>query len=327
MKIRRSLLLCGLLAAILSAPAVWAQTVLKLGWTTTDAADDPYAIGAHAFQDELAKRTQDITIQLYPNRQLGDERQLFEGLRLGTIEIGIITNAVAAQLEPVLQLNDLPFLYTSPQHAHRALDGKVGQILADKLDARGIVVLGYMEGGFRHMINNKQPVQTPKDVESVKYRVMQSPVYIDMFNALGGSAVPMAWGETFTAVQQGTIDGLEIPLPVIVGNKYYEVTKYLSLTGHTYSANLFLISKRALNKLTPEQRAAVLAAGKAATATQRQRNGENVDRMIAAAKEQGMQVNQPVDFAPFQAAVRPIHENYSKRFGSELIDEALKAAS
>jgi len=303
MKTRYSLLLCGLLSAVLSTSSAWSQTVLKLAWTTSDAADDPYAIGARAFQSDLAQRTSELSVQLYPNRQLGDERQLFEGLRLGTVDVGIITNAVAAQLEPVLQINDLPFLYTSTEHAH------------------------YMEGGFRHMVNNKQPVQTPKDVESVKYRVMQNPVYIDMFNALGGSAVPMVWGETFTAVQQGTIDGLEIPLPVIVGNKYYEVTKYLSLTGHTYSVNLLLISKRALNKLTPQQRDAVLAAGKAATLEQRQRNAANVDRMIATAKERGMQVNQPVDFAPFQAAVRPMYESYSKRFGSELVDAALSAAN
>jgi len=321
-------LLCTLLTALVAtAPAVSAQPVIKLGWTTTDnAQDDPYAMGAHAFKAELEKRLSGaVTVQLYPNRQLGDEKQMLEGLRFGTVDAAIITNAVIAQLEPAMQLNDLPFLFANAEQARRALDGRVGQEFAKKLDARGLVVLGYMEGGFRHMLNNKRPVDTPADVASVKYRVMQNPVYIDMFNALGGSAVPMAWGETYTAVQQGTIDGLEIPLPIVLAAKFPEITKYLSLTSHTYSAIPLLMSKRALAKLTPEQRAAVLAAGQAATALQRQGNSGNTERLLAAIRAEGMQVNQPEDVAPFRAAVQSIHDKYSERFGAALIDAVLNA--
>ncbi len=324
--INRKFVWGALLAAALVAPAAWAQTVLKLGWTTADSADDPYAMGARAFQQSLAQRLGDaVTVQLYPNRQLGDEKQLLEGLRLGTVEAAVITNAVVAQLEPALQLNDLPFLYASPEQAHGVLDGQVGQQLAERLDARGIVVLGYMEGGFRHMLNNRRPVTQPQDVAGVKYRVMQNPVFIDMFNAMGGSAVPMAWGETYTAVQQGTIDGLEIPLPVVASNKYQEVTKFLSLTGHSYSTNLLLISKRALNRLPAEQRAALRQAGKDATLMQRRQNAENTDRLLAVL-QQGMQVNRLASIAPFQAAVQPIYDKYRARFGAELIDQALRAA-
>src|SRR5690606_10911150 len=133
--------------------------------------------------------------------------------------------------------------------AHKVLDGPIGEQLAKKLAAKGVYVLGFMEGGFRNMINNRKPVAEPADVSGVKYRVMQNPVFIDMFSSLGGSAVPMAWGETFTAVQQGTIDGLEIPIAVINANKFNEVTKYLSLTNHTYSAIPLLVSKRSFDKL------------------------------------------------------------------------------
>jgi len=328
MTFHRMLLLCTAFAALTGMAPVSAQTVLKLGWTTTDAPDDPYAVGARAFKDEVEKRLPGtVTVQLYPNRQLGDEKQLVEGLRFGTVDAAIVTNAVVAQLEPALQLNDLPFLFTSAEHARRVLDGTVGEELAKKLDAKGLVVLGYMEGGFRHMLNNKQPVREPKDVQSVKYRVMQNPVYIDMFNALGGAAVPMAWSETYTAVQQGTIDGLEMPLPIAVSSKYSEVTKYLSLTSHTYSANELMISKRVLNKLTSEQRVAVLAAGKAATATQRQHSTQSVEKLLATIRSEGMQVNQPEDFTPFQLAVRPIHDKYSQRFGAALIDAVRNATN
>jgi len=112
-----------------------------------------------------------------------------------------------------------------------------------------VLLIGFFEGGFRNMINNVRPVEKPEDVQGVKYRVMQNPVYIGMFSSLGGNAVPMAWGETFTAVQQGTIDGLEIPLAVIDQNKYFEVTKYLSLTNHTYSAIGLVVSKRSFDRL------------------------------------------------------------------------------
>ncbi len=161
---------------------------------------------------------------------------MLEGMRLGTVDAGVITNAVIAQIEPAFQLNDLPFLYENEAQAQRVLDGPVGQKLAAKLESKGVKLLGWMEGGFRNMINNVRPVEKPDDVKGVKYRVMQNPVFIGMFSSLGGNAVPMAWGETFTAVQQGAIDGLEIPLAVIDQNKYFEVTKFLSITNHTYSA-------------------------------------------------------------------------------------------
>ena len=156
-----------------------------------------------------------IDVQLFPNRQLGDEKPMIEGMRLGTVDAGVITNAVIAQIEPAFQLNDLPFLFESEPQAQKVLDGPVGQRLQKKLEAKGVVLVGFLEGGFRSMINNVRPVEKPEDVQGVKYRVMQNPVYIGMFSSLGGYAVPMAWGETFTAVQQGTIDGLEIPLAVI----------------------------------------------------------------------------------------------------------------
>ena len=257
-------------AGLASAPALAQKTTLKLGWTTADGATDPYAIGARAFKEEVEKRSGGrIEVQLFPNRQLGDEKDMLEGMRFGTVDAGIITNAVIANVEPSFQLNDMPFLYANEAQAHKVLDGPVGEQLAKKLSAKGVYLLGFMEGGFRNMINNRKPVTEPADVTGVKYRVMQNPVFIDMFSSLGGSAVPMAWGETFTAVQQGTIDGLEIPIAVINANKYNEVTKYLSLTNHTYSAIGLLVSKRSFDKLPDDLKKVVREAGTAATATQR----------------------------------------------------------
>ncbi|MGU9979805.1 TRAP transporter substrate-binding protein [Phreatobacter sp. HK31-P] len=318
----------GLLAAAsITSPALAQQkTVLKLGWTTGDGAQDPYAIGARAFKEEVEKLSGGrIEVQLFPNRALGDERPMIDGMRLGTVDMGIITNAVIAQVEPAFQINDMPFLFRDEAQAQRVLDGPVGDQLRQRLDTRGIMALGYMEGGFRHMINNVRPVNTPDDVKGVKYRVLQSPIYIGLFTALGGTAVPMAWGETFTAVQQGAVDGLEIPAAVIDANKYNEVTKYLSLTNHIYSMIGLLASKRSFDRLPADLKTAVRDAAKAATAKQRAQSVANAREIIERLKAKGMQVNALPDVAPFRRAVMPMYENFRQQIGADIVRDALAA--
>jgi tripartite ATP-independent transporter DctP family solute receptor len=303
------------------------KTVIKLGWTTSDGPQDPYAVGARAFKGAVERESRgSIEVQLFPNRALGDERQMLEGVRFGTVDAAIITNAVIAQVEPAFSVNDLPFLYPSEAQAHKVLDGPVGADLSARLASKGIVLLGFMEGGFRNMINNKRPVNTPADVKGVKYRVMQNPVYIDMFNSMGGSAVPMAWGETFTAVQQGTIDGLEIPLAVIDSSKYYEVTRFLSLTNHTYSVIGLLISKRTMDKLSPEQRTAVLSAAKSATAIQRQVAGADAKKTLITLEKNGMKVNAVGDVDAFRKSVTPVYDKFRQSGNAQLLDKVLAAA-
>lgn len=316
----------ALIAAFIACTPAQAQkkTVIKIGWTTSDGASDPYAIGARAFKaaaEANSKGTLDV--QLYPNRQLGDERPMIEGLRFGTVDAGIITNSSVAQIEPSFQLNDLPFLYKSEEQAFKLLDGSVGAQMTKKLDAKGILTLGYMDSGFRSIVNNRRPVAKPEDVSGVKYRVMQSPVYIEMFNSLGGSAVPMAWGETFTAVQQGTIDGLEAPVTVLDQSKFFEVTKYLSLTNHTYSVLHFLMSKRTFDKLSPDQKKAVKDAAAQAVAEQRKVSVENTRKIIASLQSRGVKVNTVENRDAFVERVKPVYEKYRGSIGSDLLNAAL----
>ena len=264
-------------------------------------------------------------MQLYPNRAIGDERPLVDGMRLGTVDMGVITNAVIAQVEPAFQVNDMPFLFTSEEQGHRVLDGTVGSQLRQRLEAKGIVPLGYMEGGFRHMINNVRPVVQPADLKGIKFRVLQSPIYIEMYRSLGGNAVPMAWGETFTAVQQGAIDGLEVPLGIIEQNKLYEVTKYLSLTGHIYSMIGLLIAKRSLDKLPADLKAAVIEAGAEATKAQRAANGAAQAVFRGSLAQHGMQVNEVPDKAAFRRGVLPMYESFRGQIGTDIIRDALAA--
>lgn len=323
---RRTLLgaALGLGALVATVPAMAADVTLKLGWTTSDGATDPYAIAARDFAAALEAEMPGVfEVKYFPNRQLGDEKEMIEGMSFGTIDGGIITNAVIANVEPAFQLLDLPFLFANEAQAHKVLDGDVGQELMGKLRNRGIIGLGFAEGGFRHMINNTRPVAQPDDVSGVKYRVMQNPVFLEMFSSLGGNPVPMAWGETFTAVQQGTIDGLEIPVAVIQANKFAEVTKYLSLTRHTYSALGVLISKRSFEKMTKEQQEAVLRAAPKAIAAQRAQVAENTTKIIEELKAAGMTVNEINDPAAFRAKVTGVYDRFKPRIGAELMDKAL----
>lgn len=302
------------------------KTVLKLGWTSSAGDTDPYAVGGREFKRLVeAGSNGRIEVQLFPNRQLGDEKPMLEGMRLGTVDAGVITNAVIAQIEPAFQVNDLPFLYENEAQAQAILDGPVGRKMAAKLETKGIKLLGYMEGGFRNMINNVRPVQKPEDVKGVKYRVMQNPVFIGMFSSMGGNAVPMAWGETFTAVQQGTIDGLEIPLAVIDQNKYFEVTKYLSLTNHTYSAIPLLMSKRAFDRLPDDLKKVVTDAGVAATKSQRITSAQVNASLVKSLESKGMKVNKISDVAAFRKSLEAVYEKVRATSDAEIMQEALAA--
>ncbi len=314
---------CGLM---FSTSAYAQKTVMRLGWTTTDAEKDPFAIGARAFKAALEAHPggEGIEVQLYPNRQLGDEKALLEGVRMGMAEGGMITNAVVAQMEPAFQLNDLPFIYESSAKAFEVMDGPVGDKLKEKLDRKGLATLGFMGSGFRHMINNVRPINVPADVGGVKFRVMQSPIYISMFESLGGSPVPMAWGETFTAVQQGALDGIEVPLAVANASKTYEIAKYLSLTNHTFTVFEFLVNKRWLNKLTEAQREAVVEAAEQAMQEGRKTVDENAEQFVMLLKEKGMVVNEVENLAAFREKTTPVYEQFRDVIGSDLLDLALE---
>jgi tripartite ATP-independent transporter DctP family solute receptor len=317
----------GMSLAVAQAPAFAQQkTIIKFGWTSSTGETDPYAVGAREFKKAVEAGSKGrIEVQLFPNRQLGDEKPMIEGMRLGTVDAGAITNAVIAQIEPAFQLNDLPFLFESEAQAQKVLDGSVGQKLAAKLDKKGVMLLGFFEGGFRSMINNVRPVEKPEDVRGVKYRVMQNPVYIGMFSSLGGNAVPMAWGETFTAVQQGTIDGLEIPLAVIDQNKYFEVTKYLSLTNHTYSAIGLVLSKRTFDRLPADLKKVVRDSGATAIKAQRIASAQAAKAVLASLESKGMKVNRVQDVKPFRAAVQQVYKDVRGSIGDDLMQEALAA--
>lgn len=283
----------------------------------------PYHLGLVKFAEIVSQKTNgQIKIDIYANGQLGNERDMIEGLQIGTIDLVVTSTGPVSNFVPEMGVVDLPFLFRDRQHAYKVLDGPIGQDLLKKFDAKNIVGLAFWENGFRHLTNSKRPVNTPEDVKGLKIRTMENPVHQETFRVLGADPTPMAWSEVFTALQQKTIDGQENPIPIIYNQKIYEAQKYLSLTGHFYSPSLLLMSKTAFDKLTPEQQKIFREAAVEAASYERDQIKKQEDEQVDKLKAAGMEITQP-DRAAFQAATQSVYQKFEPQFGKELIQQIL----
>ena len=294
---------------------------IQIGHVTVPTDTDAYQMACVKFAELAKERTGgEIEFEIFPNSQLGDERDLIEGMQIGSVDAGLITNAPIGGFVPSFMILDMPFIFRNADCAHKTLDGKAGETLLEKLDSIGIKGLAFAEGGFRHMINNVNPINTAEDTQGIKFRVMESPIYIGMFKSLGSNAIPMPWGEVFTAVQQGVMDGLEIPMSSIYSCKLYEVTKYLSLTEHTYSPLIFMISNSVWNTLSDEHKQILKGAAKDAAVYERARLAEIENEFIKNVENEGMIVNKVDDKTSFQEAVKPMYEDFKDQIGEDILD-------
>jgi len=198
------------------------------------------------------------------------------------------------------------------------LDGPIGQKLLTDLVSQGWKGLAFGERGFRNLTNSKRKVLTPEDIKGLKIRVMQNPVYVDSFKALGANAVPMAWTEVLTALQQGTVDGQENPLNVIMAFKLYEMQKYLSITRHAYAPAAILMSMTTWKKLSPAQQTLVKKAAQDAAEFERAWDNRMEADWLKEVESKGMTVSKP-DLKPFRDAVKPVYDQYTPKYGKELI--------
>jgi len=280
---------------------------------------DSFHLAAEKFKALTEKYTNgEVTVTIFPNAKLGDERTLLERMKMGIVDAGIITNGPIINFVPRFGAIDLPFLFRSPEHAYKVLDGPIGQSLFADLEKQGWKGLAWAERGFRNLTNSKKPVNSPEDVKGLKIRVMQNPVYVDSFKALGANAVPMAWTEALTALQQGTVDGQENPLNVIVAFKLNESQKYMAITRHAYAPAPILMSMVTWKKLTPSQQKAVVKAAQEAAVYERAFNNASEKLWVKELEGKGMKVTTP-DLKPFLDAVKPVYDTYTPKFGKDFI--------
>ena len=324
---RSALLLAGMTALGLTAPAnaEVEETTLRLAHVVNE--QDVYQDAAEKFRDLVAERSDGkIKVEIFPNATLGDERTLLEGMQIGTVDMGVITNGPVANFVEEMAVFELPFLFPSPEAAYSVLDGPIGQELLDKLADVNLKGLAYAERGFRNLTNSERAVNSPEDLDGLRIRVMENPVYTDTFRELGANAIPMAWTEALTAMQQGTIDGQENPVNVIHSFKLDETQNYMTLSRHTYAPAIFVMGMPAWNQLPEAAQAVLEEAAQEAAEHERQVNADMEAEQLAALREAGMEINDAPDMEAFQAAVAPVYEKYGEQFGDYLprIQEALQ---
>lgn len=309
----------SLLMVLLSASLSLAAVTLKLGHIAEP--ENPYGQGADHFAKLVKERTKgEVIIQVYPSSQLGNQRDLVEGLTFGTVDMTLTGTAVLGNFIPEVAVFDLPFIFRDIPHAYKALD-TVGMELCKKGEARGMITLAIWENGVRHMTNNKMPIKEPADMKGLKMRVMEQPVYIEMMKVLGASPTPMAMSELYTALQKGVIDGQENPLAHIATKRFYEVQKFISLSAHTYASEPVLISTVAWKKLNKEQQEIVRQAALDTRDWQRDLCRQLEGKFLQTIKDSGKaQVNDDVNKAAFAETTKPVWKLYSDKFGNGSIE-------
>ena len=304
----------------LGACAAQAQTVLKIGYATNR--ESHYGVGSTAFCDEVEKNTQGrYKCQQFPSSALGGEREQIEAVQIGTQDLVNTSTGPVGNFVPEVKIVDIPFLFRDYDHARKVMDGPVGQDILAKFPAKGIIALGWTENGFRHMTNNKRDIVKPSDAAGLKMRTMENKVHMDGYRTFGILPTPMAFPELFGALQQGTVDGQENPIPVILASKFAQVQKHLSLTGHVYSPALLLMSPRIWTKLSDADKKIFTEAAKKAGAAQRKKVNDDENTGIAQLEKDGMKVTKVVDGAAFREALKPAYAGYSKEFGADNIQK------
>ncbi|MDQ7795725.1 MAG: TRAP transporter substrate-binding protein [Spirochaetia bacterium] len=285
---------------------------------------DAFHLAATKFKELTEKYTNgEVKVTIFPNAVLGDERTLLERMKMGIVDAGVITSGPFVNFVPQFGVVDMPFLFRDAEHAYKVLDGPIGDKLFADLEPQGWKGLAWAERGFRNLTNNKRPINKPEDVAGLKIRLMQNPIYVDSFKALGANAVPMAWTEALTALQQHTIDGQENPLNVIVSFKLYESQKYLAITRHAYAPAPIIMSMMTWKKLTPAQQTAVLKAAREAAQYERDYDNQNEAGWLKELADKGMVITRP-DLSAFLKAVKPVYDTYSDKFGKDLINAILE---
>lgn len=307
---------CASAAVTLTAGhAMAAPKEVKLGYAL--AVNSHYGAAAKAWADSVEKATNNaFAIKHFPSSALGGERELIEGLQLGTVEAAIVSTGALSNFVSDVGIVDIPFLFRDTQHARAVLDGKFGQDLLAKFQQRGLVALAWGEQGFRHLTNNKVSVQNVADLKGLKIRVTENPVHITAFRTLGAAPTPMSWPEVISALQQGTIDGQENPISVLTSSKLWEVQKHLTLTSHVYAPVVLVLSPSFWGSLTDAQKAAFTEGAQASRAFVDDVEAKGVEM----AKSNGMQVVENVDAAAFRAALEPAYKQYAKKFGQQTLD-------
>lgn len=300
--------------ALATAPTIAAEMTLKANVPGNE--EGIAYSGVKRFADIVKDKTGGkIAVKVFHSSALGDQVSSIESMQAGTLDIATVETPITT-VDPVLGATALPYIFRGREHIAAALGGSAGNWIEERLAAKGLRVLGFLEGGFRQITNNKRPVVKPSDLKGVKMRTPSSKLRIKVFNTYGANASPLPFKELYTALQTGAFDGQENPVIWAKVTKFYEVQKYLSITNHLYTVTYLLMSDKAFQKLPAETQKILKEAGRAAAAhtveVGKKADGEIVDFL----KSKGMAVNN-ADIPAFVAASKPIWGDWAKETGGD----------
>ncbi len=312
------------LAATFASPLAMAQSAMKISISVGQ--NSHQGVGIDTFAKEVEARTGGrYKVQTFYSGSLGGERESIEAVQLGTQELTFTSTGPVPNFVPEARILDIPFLFRDKAHARLVLDGPIGQDMLKQFEPKGFKALAWGENGIRHMTNSKRAVNAPEDLKGLKMRTMENPVHVAAYKGFGIITTPMAFPEVFTALQQGTVDGQENPLSVIMAAKFDQVQKYMTLTGHVYSPAIFLMNKASFDKLNAADQQHFLAAAREAVKANRARVDEDDAKGVTELRAKGMQVNDSPDKAKFQAALAPVYADFERQFGKANIERIRNA--
>lgn len=304
--------LAGLLAsAALVSAAVAADCEVTLRSSDTHPDGYPTVEGVKAMAAEVAEKTEGrICIEVFPSSQLGEEKDTIEQTQFGVIDMVRASFGSFNDIVPVTQLLSLPYLFRSEDHLHKVMDGPIGEEIGEGFAERDLIALAYYDGGARSFYNSQKPITSIEDLKGMKFRVMQNDVFVDMMAALGANATPMPYGEVYSAIQTGVIDGAENNYPSYDSSGHAEVAKYFTLDQHLMVPELVAISKISWDKLSPEDQAILREAARNSAQVQRQlwadQEKASEEKVVAA----GAEVIKDIDKTPFIEAMVPVYDKY-----------------
>lgn len=299
------------LGLALGATAANAQVTLR----SADIHPDGYpTVDAVKYMGELvSQRTNGrIKIQVMNNSVLGQEKDTIEQTQFGVIDLNRVSLGPFNNIIEETQIPSLPYIFRSVDHMHKVMDGPVGQEILDAFAAHDLIGLAFYDGGSRSFYNSEKPVKSMADLKGMKFRVMQSDMFVDMVNALGANATPMPYGEVYSSIQTGVIDGAENNWPSYDSSGHYEVAKYYTLDQHLIVPEVLVMSKKTWDGLTPEEQTAVKAAAKESVPYMRELWAAQEKKSEEKIRAAGAEIITDIDKKPFMEAMKPVYEKYLK---------------
>lgn len=296
--------------------------IIRFGYGLVENSNQGRAV--KVFADEVEKRSGGkMRLRAVGAAALGSDVQMQQALIGGAQEMMVGSTATLVGIVKEMALWDTPFLFNNGAEADAILDGPVGQKVMAKMPEKGLVGLVYWENGFRNLTNSKRPITKTEDLAGVKLRVMQNPVYLESFNALGANAIPMAFSELFGALETKTVDGQENPFNTILSSKFYEVQKYVSVTNHVYSPWIVFVSKKYWDGLSKDEQKVLMDAAKVSRDFERKDTRAEAAKAVADLKSKGMQVNEvsPAEVNRMRDKLTRVNATIATNVGMDLWNE------